>query len=1575
MHMSKRVRGSISILLCLILLPMVTYSTMIIDAARLQTVRSNIAGAGELTLNAIMSDYNVLLEEMYGLFANCNDEKELHDALQAYFQQTIEGRFLHKAGCEDQYLQNMINGAVDTAFDADGNAIDVDLTDFLATQLMTDTFSAGPVDGSALANPNTMKRQIIEYMKYRGPISVASTLLGKLDYLSNSQTQVDACDKKVAYTEKLGELQDPCLEAYEAIESEYNMGTLMINEMLGEGFIANNSKVDGMDEIIKDSKKQYEYATAFYLMNAQSPFYNNGNQYTFSSLGNEAFKAARDKGDIDAKYVNVDNLNYYFDYEPGPEVENPTRSNRITCYMNALEDILIVLHDDCNYDKSGKKISTFDTIQAQIKDNGQRWYDGLNRYVPAETLPEGYSRPKGESYYATITASNTAEQYPNYSKIETDSGSLFQPYLNLPDSTADETKFQTQLDKTKEVFAAQKLLHEDIKPEIMKFSLTNMQFCQLRDRYNQIWDALADRLREEYADDYKPIKAQYDIDKKAYDDAWKQYDDDYTKWENRIKEIEEEIEKHKDDEDYTEPDKPEAPSKPTITKPVEPDKDSIWNTVCNRYSRLNALEEQREAINQIANSMSLYSSRIDEYIKKASKNNQKYFLDYAQAYNESGYSGIAAVGMTLKTMKDGLKKASGKLDEILNIINGQGGLKDKQKEWKKTINSVNSDSTKAAMTSDFNTMVDKFDEGEVKKLKTLIDDKLMKHVDQMLSDIEKITYIGQSMFRVSKASKLFKEWVQSEFGKKLEDKFGKIGDITRSEILNKAYDILWDKLGIDEELPVLPDYSSDQTIKEYKGGTNHDTEVTPDNVYKMAQQLVAEKYDAKHMYEEDGTTLKKIEHFQVLDGIRDEQGCAYTQEDKTVLGIDKMKAEDKKLKEEGKDGLTYLDPEEAFVITLFTEAQAAKKAEDNSGSSEEQSADNICDAAQGEINNATTAPPSNSSTTTTQTLANEDIAAIMSDVEGYTKGIQDKQAAQAPAMSTATINKKKPGKSSGGKALEKAKTLLADFGNLGQKVIENVYLEEYFTEMFSCRTDNQMLNGLTADPDKKSLPVIMMNGYGNKASKASRQLNVDTEWYGKEIEYLLWGNSDLDTNLVYTDGMIFAIRFALNAIYAFTAPDIQTYALELATAIAGWTVVGVPIVQVCITLLIALAESGYDIYLLHDGRDVPIYKNQATFVCSPQGMLKEVATEAAKKITEAVIDDFADKVEEKLDDAIETIGTKVADTATAKVSSVANEFTTTINEFGDKQFDAIYSAVQKQFITPVLNQIIPVGSLVELSEMYESADPAELVKDAVGKALDRVQDSIDGKLDEAETTEMSGVVITICREIMKDKRSELESMLQTELTNYFATIKKPELPKIDLEKTLRTKLDKVLDPYKERITEEVEKAKKFITDKIKNAKEVTVDAAKSFVHEQMETATAALTGKAHELTDSMLSQIPAGKSIDTDASSGVTLNYKEYCKIFMLIFVTANQDKILQRAAVLVTANVRHEASRPQADFDITKAHTMFSVNAQVEMMTLFPWPVKDIQDETSSDTGIKLDLNNIRSSNMLINYCGVNGY
>ena len=1655
MCMSKRARGSISVLLCLVLLPMITYSTMIIDATRLHSVRSNISGAGELTLNAMMSEYDKMLQEMFGLFANLSlgkrdengnliKDEDIQRALQTYFQQTVEGRFLPEVGTDGEFVQNTINGLVDKSMHATTHADDDELTDFLKVQL--ESFSADPVTASALANPNTMKRQILEYMKFRGPVSIFSTIFGKLDYLKDSGSQAEACDNKIEYTKTLGSLQEPCLAAYDAIEQEYNTGAMMINELVGEGL--EKSGGDHLAEMIADSKEQYKKATAFYILNAQSPFYNTksgeGNYYNFDELGKRYMDNAENGVSDDEK--NAINNNYYDLVDPAkyPNLNSDDYNERLYARVEAMERLIKAAEDTGLYQDAGggnqKFNQDFDVIQSNIKST-DRYYNQSNNY---DSKLSGYGY---DGYGYSINPAKSGA-YPNKSKVENDEAELRKVFRDLPGKVETDTNtFNTQLNKAKAIFQAQVDLEYTYKDQIAQYSYNYKKLSAIYSQLDEIWKTIkrdaVDKFNASVRSDLGKINDHNRLESERVT-KYNKLVEEYNKKtpEQWAEEYKNQLDELKDPENprteidsppdlFTEPPKLEdrtwhvpENSEFDYETAIERrdygpevqylgfDYNKAWNEFFSDYDdgKLGEVDKQHVAMGRIVAAMESYKDAIKQYLEDAMLYNSKYYIDYADYYNENGYSAIAGVGMTLKMMQDGLETANGKLDEILTIINKKDGLKDKQNQWEESIvgsstqKGVNSDSQKAAMLSDFNTLKDQFNEKEVKALKTVIvgekgDGGLLAQVKSMLNDIQGIKYLDQNLFSLGKASSNFADAMADEVENKIKERFSfKEGskmidffNIAKSPILQKFNKSAWEKICGDPDIPMFPSFTRGGYPAEKSSNPvpyfletkifDPETKTTKlDDVVTIAKEMVEDekKFDTSSLYD-GGSYKKEISHFRILDGIDDSVACAYSYEDMDTVKIDELK----------KNNSSVLAEDEKFMVTLYAEAKAAKVAAENQAKEDEKKAkgetppeDNLKSASKSQIDESKKDPTDKRDP---KSLAKENYGKLMSDIESYCNDNKTNKVQEIPDIGNADPKEKNDG---GG--LNAAKKLLGGLATLGETVVENMYLEEYFTEMFTCRTDNQMLNALTSDADKDVLPVIMLNGYHNQAAlnvnPDKHLLNTATEWYGKEIEYLLWGNSDLNKNLGYTDAMIFAIRFALNAIYCFLAPDIQSYALELATAIAGWTVVGVPIVQVCITILIALAESGYDLYLLHDGRDVPIYKSQTTFVCSPTGMLRTVAEEGFKKITDDAIKTVTNKVEQELDNAIDSLGDKIVSAGTDRINGLKD----TLTEYKNQQVGSIKSAIQKQFVQPIMNQVTPLASLLDIGQLYSYGNPKDMIAGAVDKALAVIESNI------TSDSMNGGVVKDICQELWATNKEIIKKEANEKLYDYFDSIydfdknNGPAAKVLNLEDQLNAYLEGFMTPFNKRINDTVNAAADKLEKTLKETKEITVDNAKTFIHDKMDAATAEIQGKVKNAGDKVLEKLPESdpSKIDTDAESGVTLNYKEYCKIFMLLFLSfGNQDVMLQRAAVLITCNMRHAVTKDDAgnivqigqdkymDFQMTDAYTLFSVNARVKMMTLFPWPVKDVQDETSTEAGLQLDLQNIRSSCMSINYCGVNGY
>ena len=199
-------KGSVTVLLTLLLVPFMIFSGIAADYAKIQGARTIIEGAQDLTANAALADFNTKLEQEYGLFAMDTDTDKLAEALKPYFLNTINSaRLLSEQ--DDSYTQAFINSLFSTEAESYDNLISLNNIDLTAVGL----------DGSQLSDPTVLKHQLVEFMKYRGPVALGVGFVEKLKVLSEIPKQKKVIEKKVEYEKKLDTVQDACEAAYEAI--------------------------------------------------------------------------------------------------------------------------------------------------------------------------------------------------------------------------------------------------------------------------------------------------------------------------------------------------------------------------------------------------------------------------------------------------------------------------------------------------------------------------------------------------------------------------------------------------------------------------------------------------------------------------------------------------------------------------------------------------------------------------------------------------------------------------------------------------------------------------------------------------------------------------------------------------------------------------------------------------------------------------------------------------------------------------------------------------------------------------------------------------------------------------------------------------------------------------------------------------------------------------------------------------------------------------------------------------------------------------------------------------------------
>lgn len=236
--LKKNVRGSISILLIIILIPMLAVASIIVDLSRYELSKPMVSSAGDLTMNATMTYYDEILKDVYGLFAVSPTEADLQANLYDYFVNSLMANGIISSTEEFEKDSNLTTMA--NIFSGNvGEVIDLEVKD-------TADVSVTGVSGTTIAQPEILKTQIVEFMKYRTPIYGALSMLDGLKSLKNLSNQNKVLEKETAVNEKISDFNEACENAYNAIKDM-------------QDYEANNyDKIKWDNAYIQDIQNKYE---------------------------------------------------------------------------------------------------------------------------------------------------------------------------------------------------------------------------------------------------------------------------------------------------------------------------------------------------------------------------------------------------------------------------------------------------------------------------------------------------------------------------------------------------------------------------------------------------------------------------------------------------------------------------------------------------------------------------------------------------------------------------------------------------------------------------------------------------------------------------------------------------------------------------------------------------------------------------------------------------------------------------------------------------------------------------------------------------------------------------------------------------------------------------------------------------------------------------------------------------------------------------------------------------------------------------------------------------------------------
>lgn len=189
----KKDHGSVTIFLTILLVPMLIVAGVFVDVGRYQLSKAAVSSAADLTLRSYLANYDTALKEVYGLYAvSQKDEQNRNKIYADYFDDNLGWN--HKEGMDFLKLYKT------------------------TSESGSQTFTVNGMEGSSLANPDMLKQQIVEYMKYRAPINAGLSLLDCFSSLRKLKPQSDVLTEKTKVDEASADFAEACKKYWDAIK-------------------------------------------------------------------------------------------------------------------------------------------------------------------------------------------------------------------------------------------------------------------------------------------------------------------------------------------------------------------------------------------------------------------------------------------------------------------------------------------------------------------------------------------------------------------------------------------------------------------------------------------------------------------------------------------------------------------------------------------------------------------------------------------------------------------------------------------------------------------------------------------------------------------------------------------------------------------------------------------------------------------------------------------------------------------------------------------------------------------------------------------------------------------------------------------------------------------------------------------------------------------------------------------------------------------------------------------------------------------------------------------------------------
>lgn len=1533
----RQVRGSITILLVIILLGTMTFSAVVVDTSRLNMMRGMVDSAADLALNSALANYDTILKDVYGLFAMSQNktEEELKNELKAYFAKTLVSYGVTTESEGDAYLENLLGdvkqllaGVQDRST---GNFMNVEIQDFSVVR----------VENSALSNPEILRKQIVEYMKYRGPLTFGLSFLDSLTAFQRVSAQTGVVEKQVKAQESTQDVTAACravideIRRFDAIidaAQDKNAPSVTVDKLQVRAVTGEKDKNDGQVVPLADYHSQVDKYQA----------------------------AWGDNPNWDERYRDIHAmLLVFFQNPPTRELEAAwlrrlgTPDHLGNRFILKTEEFENGLNPDAfsEFDSDGITVSSTDDLAAALQQleaqnsAAQRMTGAADRYYNLDYLPQSLVTAPGDGFSDEDRAMDEFARFARF--LRNESGADGMQYSDVQDILRqlyrlklafDEYKCRQQdvIDQAKaEMDEAEGVLEGALKQlDDANKALQNAQNAR-RDPSETILNTIGSLNRDTLS------QARYLVEKQGDAQIRTLVDDTLADFQSR------ELDEYVFD----------PPADPPVKDKYLLLFEDFLNANWTDPSSLDIIKAAREAYKDDKLSSFRMTGSATEHVLYQLLNhilNAHSMVRYMVQLQEKYENAQAIVAQREEDADAAQEIYENANNDYMEKKDAHQREVDELSAKRNMVSATNGRflSFTMAYQSDFDWYARYMTAAErtVTVRCQAIAGQFQQIQDNIDAIVAQLECIEKKMAAAHTAIEAYKktldtwETANNTYAQAGKDSFSaqNTEDIqaARTEydldsletlqayvkLVREDYQVFQARLKDNIHYKygaarIVTIRDKDAALAAFRG-SGHADRLSGTVTVQSARGLFGELY-ASELTDQLRPMAGTAEqwHFLKPHAVPN-QFLRYL--NGTFPDTTEQTEEQKGPETNYKKVLEELrqDQKPDYVAT------PPEGAEGGDGGAAQNNGEPRTGAAAGY-------------TYAKKTVAGDDLPSkgknITIDEENFKLNQSDDKVNASEAL---------------GKQKSILGTVLGGIGSIAMAGVENLYVLDYIFENFSYRTiaEEQALKSDSGSDIEKSYPLAALarakaldvsSFHGQAKMLSNYSISAGNNYlYGAEAEYILYGNPDAEKNITSAKASIYAIRFAFDAIYAFTNSDIRNIARSVGYAVQMATMGIVPyqIVMVVVQLAMAAAEAKLDLDLMMLGLRVPVVKTKDTWALSPSGALHSlgalVADKAADLATGLIgklssgLQNLVDCGMENLSDAIKDVGDSASAAARGKVQEVT---------------DQAFGMVQGK-IEDMLNQL----------QYHKFENNVTYILDFVDGKFDELRGEIGRALTELGNNLGNNAIVQDVVEIVRGKvdglidsvRNEVRDQIQKSVDNPAQVlIDKMMDIKMNLTLSINQTINQIADQLEAVALRAVAGVKQALDEGIEQAEHCTSEAAAEAIREKMKEATNDFISDFIEPAEGQIlgdGLSGTGGGMGSALASAIRFGYKDYLMLFTFIglCIKESSDNILMRTADMIQLNIRHAdgeySHKNKANFLMQDARTYVNVKAKVGLNMLF---------------------------------------